>query len=129
MSKIYELVYNVGFVTLPKTNSPLESVKDFLIKLDIKSCMRRAFFYQIMSSSGLPKLWTTSSNILKFVLSKSFSVLKIGQNFPKKKSVKNLLVGDQLLLKSFLKILIFKVLYFLEFCPIFVGSVHTVAIR
>ena len=39
-------------------------------------------------------------------------------------SLKNIGLGDQLLLKNLLKILIFKILYFLKLCPIFVGSVH-----
>ena len=39
--------------------------------------------------------------------------------------MKNVRLGDQLLLKKmFWKILIFKILYFLRLCPIFVGSVH-----
>jgi len=49
-----------------------------------------------------------------------FSVLKSSQIFPKKKiSMKDIGLGDQ-----FLKILIFKILYFLKLCPILVGSVH-----
>ena len=51
-------------------------------------------------------------------------MLKIGQNLPKKNSVKNIGLGDQHLIKIFLKILIFEVLYFLKMCPIFVGCVH-----
>jgi hypothetical protein len=50
-----------------------------------------------------------------------FSVLTIG---PKKISMKNICLGDQLLLKIFLKFLIFKILYFLKLDLIFVGSVH-----
>ena len=44
--------------------------------------------------------------------------------FPKKISMKNIQLGDQLSIKMFLKFLIFKILYFLKLCPIFVGFVH-----
>ena len=39
-----------------------------------------------MSSSDLPKLWTTSWNISKFVLSKSFLCVKNWSNISQKKS-------------------------------------------
>ena len=55
--------------------------------------------------------------------SQNFSVLKIDWIFQKKNSLKDIGLGDQLK-KMFLKILIFKILYFLRMCPIFVGSVH-----
>ena len=45
-----------------------------------------------------------------------FSVLKIGQIFLKKKFYEEYLISQPTL--------IFKVLYFLKMCPIFVGSVH-----
>ena len=38
--------------------------------------------------------------------------------------MKNIQLGDQLLLQMFLKFMVFKILYFLKLCPIFVGSVH-----
>ena len=53
-----------------------------------------------------------------------FSVLKIGRIFPNFFFMKNIWLGDQLLSKNVLNILIFKRLYFLKLCPIFVGSVH-----
>ena len=39
-------------------------------------------------------------------------------------SVNNIKLGDQLLLMKFFETLIFKALYLLKMCPIFVGSVH-----
>ena len=53
-----------------------------------------------------------------------FECLKLVESFQKKISKKNIRLGDQLLSKMFLKILIFKILYFLKLCPIFVGSDH-----
>ena len=75
----------------------VESVQDFLIKLDMKPCMR-----------------LVEMNFL----------LKLCRIFPKKFSMKNIQLGDQLLLQMFLKFMVFKILYFLKLCPIFVGSVH-----
>ena len=70
-----------------------------------------------MSSPDLPKLWKppqTSQNLY----------FQGWSNLSEKKSVKNIWLGDQLLLKNFLKISIFKILYFLKLCPILVGSVY-----
>ena len=59
----------------------------------------------------------------KVLVSSHFSVLKIGPIFPKKNYVKNIGLGDQLLLK--ISFLISKyVLYLLKLCTIFVGYVH-----
>ena len=49
-----------------------------------------------MSSSDLPKLWTTSSKIAKFVLSKSFFSIKNQWNLSDFFSVKNIRLEDQL---------------------------------
>ena len=38
--------------------------------------------------------------------------------------MKNIRLGDELLLKYVFENLIFKILYFLKLCPIFVDSVH-----
>ena len=76
----------------------VESVQGFLIKLDIKPLMHLlelSIFLLNNDLSGLPKLWTTLSKISKFWVS-----------------------------KSYLKTLIFQVLYLLKMCPIFVSSVH-----
>ena len=78
--------------------SLLENVQYFLIKLDIKPLMH---LLEIRTSSGLPKLWTTLSKISKVWVSKSFFGPKIGRNFPKKNSVKNIWLGDQLILMKF----------------------------
>ena len=53
-----------------------------------------------------------------------FSLSKNGQIFPKNNSVKNILLGHQLILMKFFENFDFKVLYLLKMCPIFVGSVH-----
>jgi hypothetical protein len=53
-----------------------------------------------------------------------FSVLKIGQIFLKKKFYEEYLTMRPTFIKKNSKFLIFKVLYFLKLCPIFVGSVH-----
>ena len=53
-----------------------------------------------------------------------FSVLKIGWIFPKKNSVKNIGLGDQLLIKNVFWKLWFKKKYLLKMFPYFVGSVH-----
>ena len=60
-------------------------------------------------------------------LQSHFSVLKIGklvESFQNNFSMKNIWLGDQLLLKMFLKNFIFQILYFLKLGLIFVGSVH-----
>ena len=51
-------------------------------------------------------------------------MLKIGRIFPKKNSMKNIWLGDQLLLKNVFEIFDFLDTLFLKLCPIFVGSVH-----
>ena len=57
-----------------------------------------------MSSSDLPKLWTTFSNISKFVHSKSFFCVKNWLNLSKKTNfMKNIWLGDQLLVKKILQ--------------------------
>ena len=54
-----------------------------------------------------------------------FSVLKIGRIFPKKNFYEEYSTRRPTFIKKmFLKILIFKILYFLKLRPIFVGSVH-----
>ena len=54
-----------------------------------------------------------------------FSVLKIGWIFPKKFSLKNIGLGDQLLLKNVFENFDFYDTIFSNFlCPIFVGFVH-----
>ena len=67
-----------------------------------------------MSYSDLPKSWTTSLNISKFVLSKHFFCVKIWSNLSGKKNpMKNIWLGDQLLLKN-----VFENFNFLKFCSI-----------
>ena len=62
-----------------------------------------------MSLSDLPKLWTTSSNISKFWFSKCWKLVK---SFQKKLSLKNIGLGDQLLLKKYSEIFYFLSMYF-----------------
>ena len=57
-------------------------------------------FHKIMSSSDLPKLWKPPWTSQNLYFQSHFSVLEIGPMFPKKKSVKNIGLGDQLLLKN-----------------------------
>ena len=54
-----------------------------------------------MSSSDLSKLWTTSLNISKFVLSVIFLCYNLVESF-QKKIVKNIWVGDQLIIMKVL---------------------------
>ena len=75
-----------------------------------------------MTSSDLPKLWTTLSKIAKSV--SDFSVSKIGQIFPKKISVNNIWLEDQLILMKLFENFDFQCNYLLKMSPIFVDSVH-----
>ena len=82
-----------------------------------------------MSSSDLPKLWATSSNISKFVLSKSLFCVKNWSKLSEKRFYDEYLQGDQILLIIIIfLILIFKILYFIKLRPIFVSSVHLVSL-
>jgi hypothetical protein len=71
-----------------------------------------------MSSSDLPKLWTTASKIANFILSKSFFSIKNQRNSFWLFSLKNIRLVEQLL-----QMIFFKVLRFLKICT-FVGSIH-----
>ena len=53
-----------------------------------------------------------------------FSVLKLVESFQKKIFMKNIGLGDQLLLKNVFENFDFLDTFFLKLCPIFVGSVH-----
>ena len=76
-----------------------------------------------MTLSDLLKIM---NNLVKDIKILSFKVifqcLKLVESFQKKISMKNIGLGDQLLLKSVFEN--YKILYFLKLCPIFVGSVH-----
>ena len=80
-----------------------------------------------MSSTELPKLWTTSSKFAKVVLSKSFFGIKNQPKLSDFFSVKNIWLGDQLLW-IFLKTSIFKVLCFLMMCPMFVWTLFIILV-
>ena len=109
--------------------SLVETVQDFLIKLDIKPLMHLLKIRIFSLNNDIIRLTKIMNNILKDCKIRTFKVifqcLKLVESF-QFFSVKNIGLGDQLSLKvNFLKILIFDVvLYFLKMCPIFVGSVH-----
>ena len=74
---------------------------------------KKIFFHQIMTSSDLPKIWTTLSKISKFWVSKSFFS---GRIFPKTNSMKNIWLGEQLIL---MKTMIFEVLFYYKCAQFF----------
>ena len=71
-----------------------------------------------------PDLWTTSSNISKLVLSKSFLCVKNCLNLSIKKLYEEYMTRRPTFIKKMFLKSIFGVLYFLKLCPIFVCSVH-----
>ena len=83
-------------------HSWVETVQDFLIKLDIKPPMHILEISNFSLNNDLPKLWTTLSNISKFWVSKSFFSIKNWSNLSSFICEKNLIRGT----------LISKVLYF-----------------
>ena len=101
----------------------LESVQDFLIKLDMKpSSGNKHFFTKSYHRQIYQNYEQPPQTYQNWYFQNHFSALKIGKIFPR--TLKNIGLGDQLLLMKFLKTLIFNVLYLLKMCPIFVGSVH-----
>ena len=110
----------------------IKSVQDFLIKLDMKPCMyvcngNKHFFTKSCHRQTYQNHEQPPRTFQKLYLQSHFSVLKIGklvESFQNNFSMKNIWLGDQLLLKMFLKIFIFQILYFLKLGLIFVGSVH-----
>ena len=100
--------------------SRLESVQDFLIKLDMKPCMHLVEI-SIFSLNHVIMVRLTKLCTFKVI----FSVLKSDQIFLKKKFYEEYLTRRPTFIKKcFLKFLIFKILYFLKLCPIFVGTIH-----
>ena len=85
----------------------LEIVQDFLIKLGIKPLLHQ-LETSIFSLNNDIRLTKIIKNLVKDLKILSFKVI-----FQSRKLVEN-----------FLKTLIFKVLYLLKVCPIFVGSIH-----
>jgi hypothetical protein len=105
------------------SKSRIETVQDFLIKLGIKPLMHLLEISIFSLNNDIVRLTKIMNNLVKDLKILSFKVifecLKLIESFQKKDSVKNIWLGDQLLLMK-----IFKVLYLLKMCPIFVGSVH-----
>ena len=104
----------------------LDTVTDFLIKMGIKPSMH------LLEISIFSNKWCHSQTYQKYeqhpqrLQNSDFQSLvpasKINQIFLIFFSMKNIRLGLQLLHIIFLKNLIFKVLYVLKICPIFVGS-------
>jgi hypothetical protein len=81
-----------------------------------------------MSSSDLPKLWTTSSKIAKFWLQSHFSASKIIRIFLIFFLWRIFDKETNFYKWNFLKTLIFKVLCFLKMCPIFVSYMFIILV-
>ena len=78
-----------------------------------------------MTSSGLPKLWTNDQRSQNSEFQSHFSVSRIGRNFPKKNSVKNIWLEDQLILMKFFENFDFYSTLFTKIVHnFFVGFVH-----
>ena len=105
----------------------VETVQDFLIKLDIKPLMHLLEISISSLNIDLVRLTKNMNNLVKDLKILSFKVifqcLKLVKSF-QKKSVKNTWLEDQLLLMKFFENFDFKVLHLLKMCPISVGSVH-----
>ena len=93
----------------------VETVQHFLIKLGINPLMH-------LLEIGI---FSLNEDIVRLTNKSHFSVSKIGRIFPKTNFCEEYLIRRPTYInETFLKTLIFKVLYLLKMCPIFVGSVH-----
>ena len=108
----------------------VETVKDFLTELDMKPGMHLVEITIFSLNNVTVKFTKIMNNLLehlKILIFKSHcSVLKISRMFPKKFCEKYF-IRRPTCINDFFEIfetLIFKVLYFLKMCPIFVGSFH-----
>ena len=108
--------------------SMVESVQDFLIKLDIKPPMHLLEISSFSLNNDLVWLTKIMSNLVKDLKILSFKVicqcLKLVKSFQKKNSVKNVWSEDQFILMKFFENFDFEGTYLLKMCPIFVSSVH-----
>ena len=108
--------------------APVESVEDFLIKLDMKPCMHIVETSSFSLKHVIVRLTKIMNNLLWHLKIRAFKVIFLRQKLVesvRKKIYEEYLTRRSTFIKtSFLKILIFKILYFLRLCPIFVGSVH-----
>ena len=84
---------------------PLETFQDFLIKLDIKPLMHLLKISIFSLNNDIVRLTKIMNNLFKDCKIRTFKVifqcLKLVESFQKKFSVKNIWLGDQLLLMKF----------------------------
>ena len=97
-----KVLWNGSATNLLDIKSLLESVQDLLIKCMHLSSENKHFFTKSFHHH-LPKLLTSSLNISKFIVS-FFCVKKWSNLSPKKISMKNIWLGDKLLLKNVFEI-------------------------
>ena len=95
--------YHASFI--PKVHTYLvESVQDFLIKLDIKPLMHLLEISTFSLDNVIIRLTKIMNNLVKDLKILSFKVtfqcLKLVETFRKKNSVKNIWLGDQLTLMN-----------------------------
>ena len=83
----------------------LETFQDFLIKLDIEPLMHLLKISIFSLNSDIIRLTKIMNNLVKDCKIRTFKVifqcLKLVESFRKKNSVKNIWLGDQLLLMKF----------------------------
>ena len=119
-----KVLWNGSATNLLDIKSLLESVQDLLIKCMHLSSENKHFFtksfHRQTCQNYVQPPWTSQN----WYFQNHFSLLKIGQIFPKKISMKNICLGDKLLSRNGIENFDYTILYFLKLCPIFVGSVH-----
>ena len=103
---------------------PLETVQDFLIKLDIKPLMHLLEISIYSLNNDLVRLNKIMNNLVKDLKILSFKVifqcLKLAESFQKKKkSVKNIWFGEQLILMKFFENFDFWITLFTKNVPNF----------
>ena len=82
----------------------LESVQDFLIKLDMKPCVHLVEISIFSLNHVIIRLTQIMNNFLKHLKIRTFKVIflcqKLVESFPKTFSMKNIWLEDQLLVKN-----------------------------
>ena len=120
-------VINANFEPLLKVIH-LETVQDFLIKLDIKPPMHLLEISIFSLNNDLLRLTKIMNNLVKDLKILYFKVifqcLKLVESFKKKFCEEYLIRRPTYINDFFMKTLIFKVLYLVKMCSIFVDSVH-----
>ena len=83
----------------------VESVQDFLSKLDMKPCVHLVEISIFSLNHAIIRLTKIINNLVKELKILSFKVifqcLKLAESFQKKNSLKNIWLGDQLILMKF----------------------------